>query len=268
MTKRTNPDERAGRIAARHHGLITTEQAARCGLTSAHITRRVRSGRWERLARGVFRITGAPATPAQATLAGVLAAGPSALASGRSALALFGLCDAPLVPEITVSPTASARTPAVSLRRSLVPSRDRTRVGPVPCTVAARALLEVAPVVTQKVLDEMVDEAIVRTLAAPSTVLAVIRRAGHGPGRTGVEKLRSALDPWLEGIRPDSPAEVRLLRRLADWGLPEPVRQHPVDLGDGRVAFIDLAWPAAAAGLEYDGRAHHTPRQLAADVAR
>jgi very-short-patch-repair endonuclease len=61
---------------------------------------------------------------------------------------------------------------------------------------------------------------------------------------------------------------VRLIRRLLDWGLPEPVRQHKVRLRSGRSARIDLAWPEHRVGLEYDGERWHTGRRLAADVER
>jgi hypothetical protein len=268
MKRRSSPDERAGRIAARHHGLITAAQAVACGLTSTHITRRVRAGRWERLAPGVYRIRGAPPSPAQATYAAVLAGGHLAVASGLSALALFGVGDAPAVPAITVPPTGNGRSMAAVVRRSPVGRADRTRVGPVPCTRPARALLEAAACVSEERLHDLVDEVICRGLATPSGVLGAIRRAGHGPGRTGAPMLRRSLEPWLVGITPDSPAEVRLLRRIDDWGLPPPLRQHPVCLPGGGTALLDLAWPDRLVGLEYDGAAHHTPRRLPADVAR
>jgi hypothetical protein len=61
---------------------------------------------------------------------------------------------------------------------------------------------------------------------------------------------------------------MRLLRRIEDWGLPSPVRQHRVRLPSGQVCLLDLAWPSSWVGLEYDGERWHTPRQLASDVAR
>src|SRR3546814_17078203 len=59
------------------------------------------------------------------------------------------------------------------------------RVGPVPCTTAARALLDAAPEVPTEVLAELVDEVPFRPLAPASRVLGTIRRAGHGRGRAG-----------------------------------------------------------------------------------
>jgi hypothetical protein len=83
-----------------------------------------------------------------------------------------------------------------------------------------------------------------------------------------VQLLREALEPWLDGVMPGSPAEARLMRKLADAGIPSPVKQHPVRLPDGREVRVDLAWPPSLVGLEYDGRRWHGPRRLAADIAR
>ena len=267
MTRPTTPGERV-ELAARHHGLVTRARARRCGLSDRQIGRRLASGRWERVGPGVYRIAGVPITDAQRAYAAVLCAGPDALVAGPSALALLGIGRAPVTPMVTRSPTASARTRGLRLRRSPIDSRDRTSVGPIPCTTPARALLESASVLSGVPLDVLVDEVLDRRLATASGVLAAIRRAPSGPGRSGALRLRAALEPWLTGIAPGSPAEARLIRRLSDWGLPEPSCQHQVSPPSGRSAFIDLAWPAALVGLEYDGSLAHTPRRTATDVAR
>jgi hypothetical protein len=262
------PDERVTRRASRHHGLVTRAGALRCGLTVRQIDNRLHSGRWEWVGRGVYRIAGAPPTPAAATYAAVLLAGDGAVACGLSALALFGVGAPPSDPTICVPPTASARTPGARIRRSPLEQTDRTRVGPIPTTTPARALLEAAALVSPNHLADLVDDVLDRRLARPSGVVAVLRRSLSGTGRTGAQLLRDALQPWLEGVMPGSPAEVRLLRKLADEGLPPPVTQHPVRFPDGREVRLDLAWPPSLVGLEYDGTRWHGPRRLAADVAR
>jgi hypothetical protein len=268
MARTQSPDERIARGAARHHGLVTVQRARAAGLSDRQIERRASSGRWERLGRGVYRIAGAPVTDGQRAYAAVLLAGGDALVASLSSLALLGVGPAPVTPLITRPPSASARTPGVRVRRSPIHGPDRTRVGPVPCTTPARALLEAAASVSTSVLDGLVDEVLDRRLATPSSVLGAIRRAASGSGRAGAPRLRTALEPWLTDIVPGSPAEARLLRRLDDWGFPRPVCQHEVILPTGRRALIDLAWPAALVGLEYDGSAAHGPRRLEADVTR
>jgi hypothetical protein len=264
----SSPDERIARRAARHHGLITRAGALACGLTERQIVFRLRSGRWERIGPGVYRIAGVPPSVVADTYAAVLLAGDGAVACGPSSLALFGVAAPPTTPMICVPPSSSARTAGVRVRRSPLLNADRTRVGPVPTTTPARALLEIAPLVAAPRLAEHVDDVLDRRLTRPSGVVAVIRRSLTGKGRTGVQLLRDALEPWLEGVLPGSPAEVRLLRKLTDAGIPPPVLQHPVALPDGRKARLDLAWPPAHVGLEYDGRRWHGPRRLGADIAR
>lgn len=268
MSRPLTPDGRVARVAARHHGLVTRPRALGCGLSDRQVEHRVRVGRWERLAPGVYRIAGSPVTPAQDAYAATLAAGQDAVVCGLSSLALLQVADAPKVPFICVGPVQSARTRGAVVRRAALTAQDRTHVGPIPTTTPARALLEAAPHVPDDVLERLVDDVLDAALTPPSAVLAAIRRAGAGPGRHGAPRLRSALQPWLEGVRPGSPAEVRLLRRLEGWGLPGPVRQHPVVISSGRTVLLDLAWPAHMVALEYDGSRWHAPRDLPSDVKR
>jgi hypothetical protein len=146
---------------------------------------------------------------------------------------------------------------------------DRTKVGVIPSTTPARALVDVAAFVPSKRLAELVDEVLCTGLAHPAAILGAARRSQHAKGRKGIPVLVDALRPWLDGIRPGSPAELRLLRRLEGWGLPPPTKQHRVTDELGRiVAALDLAWPSLLVGLEYDGGLHHAPRHLDHDVAR
>lgn len=57
--------------------------------------------------------------------------------------------------------------------------------------------------------------------------------------------------------RVESPTESRLRMLLVLAGLPEPEVQHVVAGEDGRPRYrLDLAYPAARVGVEYDGRQH------------
>ncbi|MFN2589662.1 MAG: type IV toxin-antitoxin system AbiEi family antitoxin domain-containing protein [Actinomycetota bacterium] len=77
------------RILARQHGLITRKQALHVGLSPRSIYQRLETGSWERAQRGVYRLAAAPGSWHQHVLAACLAAGPSAVASHRSAAALW-----------------------------------------------------------------------------------------------------------------------------------------------------------------------------------
>jgi very-short-patch-repair endonuclease len=66
----------------------------------------------------------------------------------------------------------------------------------------------------------------------------------------------------------ESGLEMRVLRAIVGGGLPEPVQQHSVRVGD-RWRRIDLAYPDLKLAIEIDGWAHHAPRSaFDADRAR
>ena len=208
-------------------------EGTRRGLTDRQIGGRVVSGRWERVAASVFRIAGAPATDVQRTYAAVLcgwgrgARGWSVVArsprgrtssdrpddhtaAGRERAHRWGSH-----PAVTIGPTRphpsrsrslhdSVQGPARGRRhRELVHARGTARRGARPALVHPRGRRQHDPARTQRV----------RARGAPS--------------------LRAALEPWLGGMVPGSPAETRLIRRLSDWGLPDPVLQYRVALALG-----------------------------------
>src|SRR6476660_3667716 len=109
-------DHRMDALAATQHGLITRAQALALGLTAEGIRHRVRQGRWRAVSRGVFCVAGAINTPHRRALAAVLASGPGATLSHRSAAALHGLPGFSIEP-LTVSVPRNGRRalPSVSL---------------------------------------------------------------------------------------------------------------------------------------------------------
>ncbi|CAN5499162.1 type IV toxin-antitoxin system AbiEi family antitoxin domain-containing protein [soil metagenome] len=262
------PDQRADRVASRQYALITHGDAMACGLSDRQIDQRVRAGRWQRLMRGLYRVAAAPGSWRQDALVGCLAAPAGGLASHLTAAALWGWSAPSLLPHITVPPPASSRTPLAKLHRSLVPGADRTHRDGIPCTSPSRTLVDCASLVERTRLESMVDDALCAELAAPESVLATLGRAGRR-GRRGATVLTAVLQVWIEAIEPGSPAEVRFLRRLAEWGCAGAVTQHEVRDLDGRfVARLDVALPEQCHGFEYDSDRYHNPRRWEADEAR
>ncbi len=175
--------------------------------------------------------------------------------------------------ELAARPAPPDRRP---LREQSEPARRRPpgaaaparpdHVGAVPSTSPARTLVDLAGVLGEGHLAQVLDEAIVRKLVRPSQLDDSLRRRPPGSGRPGAAALLRALEPWEAGLRADSPAEVKLFRRLRHWKLPTPVGQYEVYDGPGSfVARLDLAWPRFLVGLEYQGELFHTPRHDAHD---
>src|SRR3954451_8030856 len=102
-------------IASCQYALITRQQALETGMSRAAIQRRVASGEWTVVRRGVYRVTAAPTSWRQAVLARILAAGDGAVAGGMSAAALWKLPGFP--------------AEAIQLRTQYGKSRDQLQRG-------------------------------------------------------------------------------------------------------------------------------------------
>lgn len=257
------PDQRSDRCAARQHGLLTSVDALASGLSRAQIEHRVRTRRWVVVARGLYRVTSAPVTPHQVLMAAILAGPAQTVASHLSAAWLFGLVACPSLHHVTVPVGSSARRLTARVHRSTLAAHERAHLLVVPVTSPTRTVVDSASLLAAEPLGDLIDAAIVGGLTTAAKLDAA---AG---GRTGSPRLASALKPWTDPIRPGSPAEVRLMRRLADWGFPPPVSQYVVRDEAGRfLARVDLAWPDRKVAAEYDGAGSHTPRQLDHDEDR
>src|SRR5688572_12591819 len=106
------------RIGRTQHGLVTRRQAEGAGLASATLQRWVDGNRLEPVHSGVYRLAGAPRTWEQAVLAAVLAAGPGAAASHRTAGVLWGLLDDDDSVEVSVPWPRNSIIPGVTVHRS------------------------------------------------------------------------------------------------------------------------------------------------------
>ena len=84
-------DATVATVASRQHSLIVRDQALACGMTDRMIRHRMESGRWARVAAGVYRLAGVPVTWKQRALAACLVSGPGAVVSHRSAAMLWGV---------------------------------------------------------------------------------------------------------------------------------------------------------------------------------
>jgi hypothetical protein len=259
------PDNAARRHLASHHQVISHREAIACGLTDRQIRHRVQRGEWIRLARGVFCAANSPDTLLRRARAALVAGPPGTVVSHLTAAALFGLAPAPVLPHISIPPSGSGRVPLGRVHRSRVPGVDRATREGLACTSAARTLVDCAALVTRSALEDLVDAALCDRLATPGSVTASLGRAGR---RAGQQTLLDVLEVWSPTIRPGSPGEIRLLRRLEEWGLPRPVCQHEITDGEVFVARVDVAWPQWRVALEYDGRATHGPRRWEHDHAR
>jgi hypothetical protein len=269
MGRELTPDQRADRLASRQHGAISGSQALKTGLTRRQIERRLASGRWLPVARSVYVTASSSDTLQRRCMVACLAGPPGTVASHLTAAALFGLSAAPPVPHLTVPRGSSGRQREAVVHFGSLVKRDTCKVGPIPTTTPARTLVDCAGILDYEPLCNLVDSALYRKLADPALIEQAVTRACRAPGRKGTRLLGDALSVWVSGVRPGSPAEARVLRCLARWGLPAPERQFIIRDAMGRfVARVDFAWPWRRGLMEYDGERYHGPRGWQPDAKR
>jgi very-short-patch-repair endonuclease len=248
-------------LAETQHGVVTREQAEADGVSAAMIKHRLRTGRWEELGQGVYRVAGTVRTWQQDLAALTLAAGPGAAASHRSAAALLGIPGfSARVVEVTTPRPRYRRTPAGRVHRSrLLPPDHLTVMQGIVTTRVARTLVDLAGVLspgrTERAVENCLRDGMVSIDALRGMTDELAKR-----GRTGIRLMRELLAERSDGyVAPASELEARFLRVVRRAGLPEPVRQ--LDVGDGAwVGRVDFAYPLAGVLIELDGRRYHSAK--------
>jgi predicted transcriptional regulator of viral defense system len=158
-----------------HDGIITRRVALRLGLSSDQILRKLTSGEWVQIHRGVYRNADVPFGP-RARLRGAIAAGGQAAgASHRSAAWVHGLIDEPPeVPTITVPRSRVVRAQGLRAVRSRQPVPLR-RYNGIRCTDPLRTLMDCACECRPEELDAMLDRGLAhKTLRFDAVQAAVL----------------------------------------------------------------------------------------------
>jgi very-short-patch-repair endonuclease len=251
-------DRVIGQAAERQHGLLTLSQLRDLGVTRAQMRSRLRQGVLAKEHNSVVRIAGAPVTPRVRLLAAVLGAGPTAVASHRSAAVLWGLEGIwENEPEMTV-PRGCRFRPATGVLVHQSTDLDRstpTVIDGVPATSVERTLLDLGAVVPARKVHIALDHARRRKITSWNALLdTLVTHARRG--RDGVGTLRSILDDHFgEVVATESGFERLVYSFLREAGLPAPILQYEVRIGPQRFR-LDMAYPEKRVAIELDGAVH------------
>jgi hypothetical protein len=266
------PDHRLAQLARVQYGLFTRSQAGSEKISNRMLQLRVRRGTLERLSPDVFRIAGAPDRWHQRLLAAAMRGGPECCVSHRAAAALHGFDGfrSEIVEVIHHQRRGYRDSSGVIVHStSVLDACDRTTWGPIPVTTPVRTLIDLGAVLRPDRLEEALDSA---ERDSKINRLALVTRHAQirQSGRNGVGPLALLLeDRDAHSATPQSVLERRMLRLLVAGGLPTPECQVRVGRADGRVAFLDFAYPEVHLGIELDGHAWHaTARQRQRDHER
>jgi hypothetical protein len=195
-------------------------------------------------------------------MAAVLACGPEAVLSHRSAAALWGIgAEVPGWAEVSIPASSLRRCARIRVyRRSSLRPSDLTVRDRIPVTGIVRTLLDIATQLDRGRLERAINEADRLELIDPEALFEALEDYTAQPG---VGKLRGILGRHSFRLT-DSELERRFLPLVAAAGLPVPVTGKRLN------GFkVDFYWPHLGLVVETDGlRYHRTPAQQGRDRIR
>src|SRR3954452_8962641 len=218
-------------LAARQHGVVSRAQLAALGLGAGAIKHRLALGRLHPLYRGVYPVGHRSLRPEAWWLAAVLAAGPDAVLSHRSAAALWGMRGTRrAVVEITAPRKLKARA-GLEAHRVALAADDVTVEDGIPVTTPARTLFDLAAVVTSAQLEHAFNEAEYRRLTSPVSLVALLARYTRRKGNAAVRRVLHNHQKNGEA-RTRSDLERHFLALLDAHGLPRPRINRATEHGE------------------------------------
>ena len=241
------------RLAGRQSGVISLGQLRRAGLTDGDIRGWVKRRHLLPLHRGVFAVGHYRLPPEAHLVAALLAVGPSAFLSHRTAAGVWGLRDLSTrrIEVTAVGRVRRSRGRLVIHRTRGQPDRAdvRTRNG-LRVSSVARLLIELAPRESARELDRLITLAVRKRLLDLEKMQSALTRYGRRPG---VNKLKAALKDYLP--RPERKSGLErafdeLLARHPE--VPPPQRNVYVEGWE-----IDCYWPEQRLAVELGGRPYH-----------
>jgi very-short-patch-repair endonuclease len=244
-------------LVRRQFGVVSRAQLLELGFTDAAIKHRLATGRLHPVRRGVYAVGRSELTQFGRWMAVLLAVGPEAALSHRSATSLYGIAKQK-GNEVHVSIPShlyrcSSRDITIHRRREL----NATTHKGIPTVRVEQALIDLAGEATTDELEAAINAADKRDLIDPET----LRGEVAGVRRKGTARLKAVLTHHTPA---DSPLEREFLRLVKRAGLPRPQTQALVD---GH--RVDFFWPDLNLVVETDGlRYHRTPAEQAKDRAR
>jgi very-short-patch-repair endonuclease len=209
------------RLATTQSGVVSRKQLLALGVTTDEIRRRLQARRLHRLHQGVYAVGHEDLSDRGRCVAALLAVGPGAVLSHRTALAIHRLIPSvPQLIEVTLTQRRPRQRQGIKVHQAA--TLETTIKDGLPVTTPAQTLKDVPD----------------RRATAEALYLGLIDRT-----HTEAEPTQSEL-------------EDALLPALAKAGIPKPLTQHPI--GPYRVDFF---WPDYNLIVETDGWQKHGHRE-------
>ena len=258
-------------LAARQHATLGHWQLAELGLSPRGIRKRAATGRLHRVHRGVYSLVPRRLLTREGYwMAAVLACGPGAVLSHRTAADLLGLRPTSRARiDVTVPQRSSRRHDGIEIHRSKTLSEaDTTVERGIPCTSVARTCLDMAAVSPRRIVERALDQA---DAMGVFDLIALNDQLQRNPNHPGAPLLRCVLqEHYVGSTLTQSPLEEDFLALCQRIGVPAPRVNRWIDLGDGGpMIWADFVWREQRVIVETDGvRVHGTHQARERDPRR
>ncbi len=236
-------DAVVARLAGDQHGVVSRAQLLDADLTPKWIDHRVRRGRLIGLHRGVYAVGHLALTWYSRLSAALLACGPSAGLSHRTAAMLWGLLRIDEEEAIHVTVTRGHRRPRPGIRLHHAPlaANERSRRSGLPLTAPLRTLQDLA----------RTDDRHLARAAEQAELARLVRREAMA----GTKRLREAIGEAAP-TPTRSEAERHFLALVVEAQIAPPLTNVKVM---GHV--VDAFWPQHRLIVEFDSWEFHRTRQ-------
>jgi hypothetical protein len=233
-------------VAHRQYGVFSRDQALASAVTRTMLNFHSRPGRrWRRVAPQVYEVVAQPADWRRPLMAAQLWGGSRAVLCGSSAATILDLDGVDRRVVEIYSTSRSSRPPWI-VHRGSPPAEHVSETKRLRHTDALLTLRDLSRGLDLDHLERAVESVLRLRLLSE----AELRRE---PSLRRVLARRPVAAPPT-----GSELETRMIQLLRDEvDIPEPVRQHPVELTGERTVYLDLAFPEAGLFIELDGRKSH-----------
>ena len=246
-------DRRIAGLAGRQHGVVARWQLDGLGIGRGAVERRIARGTLHRVHPGVYAVGHKSLTREGRLLAAVIAYGPEAALSHRSAGQLWRvLPQAGILPEVT-RPASARDRPGIRVHRSTIAADERDEIDGIPVTSIHRTLLDLAATLNRRQLERALNEAEVRRLTDRLSIPQLLERHPRRRGATALRELLAA-KRHVDFTRNDF--EELFLALVQSSGLPRP-RMNASLWIRGRFFEPDCLWREQRLMVELDGREVH-----------
>jgi len=237
------------------------------GVTRDEIDWRVSVGALHVIHRGVYAVGHTAITVRGRWMAAVLASGPGAVLSHRSATALWGIWGSGAGEAHVIVPRKTRSRGSIHRHFGALPVDEVTIRDGIPVTSAARSVLDLAADKGEAAAESALRRMEYLGIYGPVSIPTLLARHPHHRGASIVARCLERLedDP---GGRVRSPLEELFLPFLDAHHIPRPRLNSWLSVGDERFQ-VDCLWPDARLVGELDGfQSHGTKRSFRADRKR